>query len=718
MARSRKATDLVRNNEAYLEIIRGYIADAKSPLASCASWLHSDFWESKWTGSFTGDDYFEIDWSVQLNNGVYLSDKTPASWQFRTWICAQTHPSLTGLPSLRPNVAYHRVLETARLVDYFILHHDADELVEHGFGAVSEGDLLQIVTDLASAKTEVSIYRWPEYLYAFITTLDEQSISNREIEYYKNKHPEISVVATSPEDRLLPFPDDESVVRARIALLKNNLYRYTSPAGIPYYNPDYAAIISNVYRDTLRGRSSKSIAPELAWGSNSGWQREMSSVFVKEGQENIRLARRTVAAYCRRLKSLSVLDHPDGSITAPSPSVLSILDSRTITHSLRTSPAGRFKTVPSAHVFYALRQAITFFLEHGDHLLDSYVRLAKAMSAHQLKPSVFELRHDISDYLLPRTVSAGIRTFSISRAYTRLDLAHESPTFEKKRKIFTSLRNHAGLADGVRVLYGGIATTLGALAARRRSEFLRLHPANFLDATGTCLVLDAAKTGVGTYREQIVCPVPPIVVRMLNRLKRFQEDMMETGLLAEYTNLLACPGRGEFGLLDIECIESVMDCFFDYIEMPDDGNGRRFYLRFHQLRRFFPQTFMESGLPGGREILSEFLGHTNSEEIWTYITEVCPGDAIEQSAAQTATSQLRDGNSAFEDLAQFVRDTFGIHDFWAVSEEELNGYILTLEQIGAAKVSIEYIDTPDGIRHKMLMKVRESYNGQTIKQNV
>ncbi|MFP4896323.1 hypothetical protein [Paraburkholderia sp. EG304] len=716
MAKHRSAADRARKNDAYLSEIQDFIEKSRSPLTSNVPWRTGELWDPVWYCSFGNRNSFEIDWRISLDNGVSLCERTVFSEQLRTWVCAQTHPSVTGLPFLNPVVASQAISEALRLADYFILYHPADELAQYGFASLSEGELFELLALLASnSETRYSIYRWPERLLEFVNDLVEQTLTDADIRKHKKEFPEISFVGTAPEDWLLPFESDEQVVHARIALLKNDFYKRASLPKSYQYSPHYLNISGKIYANTLRGKTKRVIhAPELAWGKDAIVKRERSSVFVRQDNEGAPLSERTLLGYCYRLKTLSSLPHIDGKPSAPSPAVLSTLNSKNIRNLILTTPAGRFKSIPTAHIYTAVRSAITFFLEHADHLLESYISISLALLISGNRPSILARNFDITQFLERKTVDCGITSYSISRRYGKDELAEPHRGYIKSKEYFARLRKNEGLVDCIRVLYGAIAVTLGALVARRRSENTRLHADEYLDETETFLITHAAKTGYGIHRQKLAIPVPLIVARMLNRLEKFQRDLIKQRLLDEPTELLSFPSLFQPGaLVSSSNIEAAIDCFLDYIEMSCDEEGRRYYLRFHPLRRFFPQTFMESGLPNAREILSEFLGHTNPEEVWTYLLEVCPGDAIERAAAQTATAQLRDGNEAYAELAALVRATFGVGDFWALSDEQMNGYVLRLLRTGEASVTMEYLHTSDGVRHRMLMKVKESGDGKT-----
>lgn len=710
MAKHRKAADNLRENDSYLKAILDHLDRVQTPIASHTPWLISkDIWASQWTCRFDKAHTFDVNWDINLGNCCNLKDKNLISSHLRAWICAQTHPRVTKLPDLEPRVAYNAVNEVIRLADYFLIHHDPDELIKHGLSALSEGDLTQLITALASSsRTMYSIYQWPECLKHYLEWLINDGISGVEFENFKKKYPDIMFVSTAPEDRLLPGATDEFVVEARMALLRANQYGPRASSHNPLFIPNYTEIVSIVYGKTLRGKWISVLrAPELSWGEDVQFVREMKSVFVRENGDYGRMSRKALLKYCQRVRSLSFVNDDATGKPLLSPSIASTLDIKRITSIVRMARGGRFKSVPSALVFDSIQAGITFFIEHADHLMESYIALASAIKSSGLKPSIFLRNRNINDFISGGSVRAGIQTFAISRHYKSHEIKNEYRAYLKARAYFADLRANRGLVDSMRVLYGAVLVTLAALSARRRSEYVRLHASRYLDAGETCVRFQAAKTGFSGHRQEILVPVPDIVVEMLKKLEWFQRELIKQGVIDRLTNLFSYPLLKGGGLGQSDGIEAAIDTFLDYIEMPCDERGRRYYLRCHQLRRFFPQTFMESGLPNGREVLSEFLGHTNAEEIWTYILEVCPGDAIEQSAAQTATKQLREDNTAFEDLADLVRKTFGVYDFWAVSEEELNGYILQLQEAGDVKVAFEYFETSDGSAHRMLMKVKE-----------
>lgn len=681
-----------------------YIVAGPKPVDSNPWWLKSDFWAPIWYGSFGEGLRIEINWQIMLSNGATLLERNKASHALRALISAQSHHSTLRGMLEAPRSAYAKIGEAIRLVDLFLLHYPHDELLEYGFSALSEGDVISILSRLANgADTEETIYEWTNSLANFLRNYVESSVTERDIDYFRDKYPLIGLVNTSVEDRLLPCFDDEQIILARIALLKQGLYRP------PKYRfeesslePDNTAICRILYRNTLNGISHKTTIPELCWGEDDSYVREFSGVFVRQGEHNERLSKRALLSYARRL---AVLPHLSSLGLAPSQTAIDALKKENVYIALRLAPPGRFRSVPTEHMLFAIRNAITLFLTHGDHIFDSYVRVASALDLSGLTPGRFDKKHNVSKICLPETMDLGVKTLTLSRLLEKRndDDVYKRPLERQER--YRLIRNNRGLFELLRTLYGAIALTVGALSARRRGELLDLPAEGCLDETQTNLIFEARKTGIAGHRQVLIRPIPPIVVRMINRIRNFQYDLVRHNLLTETGALFATPNIRATRLSAPRKIDVCMDCFFDYIEMPLSRDLRRYYIRFHQTRRFFPQVFMDSGIDANIDVIEYFLGHTNREEVWTYILETCSGDAINQSAAQSATAQLRAGNLAFEELANLLYEVYGVRDFWAVSEEELNGYILSLEELGDIRPEIEYFSTPDGQRHRMLMKV-------------
>src|SRR6185437_10835464 len=121
-----------------------------------------------------------------------------------------------------------------------------------------------------------------------------------------------------------------------------------------------------------------------------------------------------------------------------------------------------------------------------------------------------------------------------------------------------------------------------------------------------------------------------------------------------------------------------LDYFSDYFELPGEKPGTRYYIRQHQLRRFFAMVFFWSGSFGGLDTLRYFLGHANLEHVYRYITENTPGAVLRAVKAEWASKVLLIGQEVSSGLGEFVQRVYRIADFRLLTEEELSEYIEVL----------------------------------------
>lgn len=703
--------------EAYSLELQAY-ATALTPAdlsKKTAWWLKSDFWGEEWKCEFGDNITLTFSWSIRLDNGISLTEKTPLSEALRNWLVVQSHHKVNRGFREKPHTISSRIGVILRLIDYFLLHYPHEEFLRGGFSSISSAEVKALLIRIGTSDgVESSFYDWPNRASAFITELISAFASESDIPDYIEKFKGISDIAVAAEDRTLIDFDDKKILLARIALLKARLYKAPRITGNETrFEPNTPAIAESIYKNTLRGALRKSTISELSFGEWQSYDRECPSAYTRHGDENEVITEATLKVYARRLRTLILIEP---IAFRPSAAALQGLDVGYLYHSLPLSPRGRFRSVPNNHLMYALNRAISFFLENSDHLMSSYKNLAIMAKRANVSVNEYITKNDIGLHIHTQTRKMGVCTFSLRNFL--LEDSTSAQKLEIPKRFHELLRESYGLLDALRVLYGAIGLTLGLLSARRRSELCRLRCKDFLDNTKTNLLFYAAKTGQGEYRELMARPVPPIVARMLCCLASFQEDMVTAGIIEHTSALLAIPSFNGAITADGELIELAMDAFLDFIEMPTDAAGARYYVRFHQARRFLPQLFMDSGTDTDLGILQWLLGHTDPSQIWNYILSNCTGDALNQAAAQTATAQLKAGNEAFDDLSNLLLEKYGVRDFWAMTDDELAGYILLLEEDGDVKVEMEFLDCAHGLRHKMLMKVirRRTYDKQPSRE--
>jgi len=119
-------------------------------------------------------------------------------------------------------------------------------------------------------------------------------------------------------------------------------------------------------------------------------------------------------------------------------------------------------------------------------------------------------------------------------------------------------------------------------------------------------------------------PIDAIAVEMIEELRRFQKLLKRLRVIDDLTGLFATPSSlGHKGLQDcsLHLYNRHLDFACDYFESDITADGERYYVRQHQLRRFFAIMFFYTNSFGELDTLRWMLGHRDIEHVWHYLTE-------------------------------------------------------------------------------------------------
>jgi hypothetical protein len=242
--------------------------------------------------------------------------------------------------------------------------------------------------------------------------------------------------------------------------------------------------------------------------------------------------------------------------------------------------------------------------------------------------------------------------------------------------------------------------------ARRNGELMDLVAGACLDAAETHLVFFNRKSGPADMREKVARPIPPIATRFIKQIEYLQEELISRGLLKAKSFLFAHPLQSDdrLALPGQSNLYEALDFFCDYFEMPLDQEGRRYYIRQHQLRRFFAMMFFWGSAFGGMDTLRWFLGHTDLAHLYHYITESTPGEVLRAVKAQYASERVRAQGNDTELLRSLLMQHFGTRDFSILDSEELDLHIEELIIEGQVNIEPEFFSTPEGDQMRVLIK--------------
>lgn len=695
------------DNLAFLENVLG----SRKILYRESKWLCSDFeddvWYFKVTSANVGD--FKIDFGIRLSNGTSLTDETNRKLldTFKYWIIASVHADNTrgrGL-AYADATAKNIIVKVLYLIDYFLLNAESFGLIYCGLQAISEDNFKQF-TKLQSANKLAA-----EHIYRWTNTLSELLISkatNLDINFPMQLERSTGIdFSTITDDQInnnkLSIPL-ELIPRARCWLWENGFYRKNSG------NYEYVIVTTKLSKllyqsTTLRGASSSKPKHHiLSLGDLTIGYREYPRVPVSNDDEELISFSavndyRTAARGLLLLRDASLSD--DGLLIPPIEVVNSFLNDLP-----NNISSNRFVSLPSNVVLQSVKNAIEFHFKHADALIYSLGNLMQFLKASRSNLNEWE-RTSVSKVistdeflglLHPDIRKIGVERWSVSKLENR----------------FEALRRNVGLAELIRVYFGSVQIVLGTLMARRQVELLNLKTEWCLDDSKKYLIFEKAKSTrlLEGRREEVARPIDDIAVEMIEKIIQIQKMYLHHGFIQSLSNLfdtvsLQDPCTLVSSIVYRQSFVQNLDFFCDYFETPLQ-EGKRFYIRTHQLRRFFALSFFWGSGFGGMDTLRWFMGHTDPQHLYRYITENSPGEVLRHAKSQFLAETI---DEHFE-LRELILDRFGTDDFTTLNNSEVEGYIDALISEGEVDLEPEFIEDSHGQTYRLLVVIRGKSYGR------
>lgn len=278
------------------------------------------------------------------------------------------------------------------------------------------------------------------------------------------------------------------------------------------------------------------------------------------------------------------------------------------------------------------------------------------------------------------------------------------------KKGFAKLQKAPSLNDAIMVLIGAIVVLIATVKPIRESELrsLKTDCLHFADGDGFWLSHEARKKNVGDERVVDVRPIPVIAARAIRTLRRLTDGLKTiTGVCDPWLldSLMTLPTFGRYeakieGTIGANQLGMLIDAFCDYVAMPPDDCGRRWYLRIHEMRKSFLITFFWTWRYSGLDAARWMAGHADVSHIYAYIQANFPGEELPNLEAQYAAQVLREyedfrlvpGLRNVDDLYQEVCSHFAVRDVSWIDEEMLLSWLEL--QFGSQEFQI----TPYSIR--------------------
>jgi len=208
-------------------------------------------------------------------------------------------------------------------------------------------------------------------------------------------------------------------------------------------------------------------------------------------------------------------------------------------------------------------------------------------------------------------------------------------------------------------------------------------------------------------REREMRPIPSIAVMAIELLQHMQRSLRVLGLLDKAATLFQPPliSGSIRGKAEYTAIYGAVDLFCDYIQLDTDEQGRRYYLRSHQLRRSFAMVFFWHAGYGQMDTLRWFLGQTDIEHLYRYITESTPGQVLRTIKADFAVERMTAGDDAAQALAEVVLKNFGVESVSLLDQAEMAEYVEALLRDGITTIEPIFFDDGANRAFRVAIKV-------------
>ncbi len=357
-----------------------------------------------------------------------------------------------------------------------------------------------------------------------------------------------------------------------------------------------------------------------------------------------------------------------------------------------------FETYPIQTIFNIFEKALDFHYEYGNDIITSYLNFLNKLEDSKISNNNLNLHVNKKtkleiDQMVKDSITEKLRNIGVVE-YLQVN--------ENDSEYFSNLRNHKSLHSLLKVYYGSVQFVVGALMARRQSEINSVEVDCF-DEINLQLHFRKSKSYQHSFgiKDYISLPCPEIVIELLKNINKISKR-----LSSEKTNKIFFLPNQYFPLKEVKCKKKIYENFdnmFDYFEV-DLIDGKRPYIRQHQLRRFFAMAFFWSSGFKSIDTLRWFMGHTNAEHVYNYIKENTTGEVLNNVKAQYISENIKD----YENLEEIFKNKYKISNYNLIEKEDLSDYINAMLEDDLITVEPEFLENDNGQKFEIIVKVKNN----------
>lgn len=721
-----------------------------------APWLLSNFYDNKWHIKHPGHEELYFDWHRIMPSGVYLTSNGTESKSQNSRITTKSHlnyqitndyrNALNKLKKIvfylahrriskRCNFSYHfqffnRIMT---LAEWTFLHEKRFNPRERLFELIDTNDLQNefIPLSLLGGKTQLLNLdvRLTIAFTEILSNIKKDAVLLNELNKNIEQSYELRYVDPLLKPWLIFSEVDTSLLRAW--LQKNNYYSNVSfdKGRLKCENLFEEVLHQKIKYDNLSPQlqiklrafyavkntktldfTATNFREYLTSGEQYLHEKAKNEIIVSETSHD---------SWTQTFKKLHLISlYLDSGL--PPPIVLKSLNFNFSNH-IALTPKGRTKTIPAEIAMHALGEAIHYVLVYGEALVDTALKVRRELK--EIGGDIFKGKRSLKFYTEYSTkyapslldspkALAGLNITQLGDIYRCSSLQRFNSHGGNARAAV--VRDHMGLEDALTLLLASVIIIIGTTAARRQVE-IRTLSNNCLEkiaGQGWYLRFDLGKDNFGNLKGKPSRCIPNIAAKAITLIRRLNSAWQEIhnlkseDLFYGFTaNLNTCEP------LSKTRFQTVLDVFSDYIEIPLDSEGKRWYLRSHQFRRFWAYSFFYKMGLGELHTLGWYLGHAETEQTWSYILESFEGHdkELQQVKAVYAVDVLQNrqptsdqNEAAISEIKNLLLTHFNKTNIELVEKSDLENFIENLISEHDLDVEPKFIRDENGNNYDLI----------------
>jgi hypothetical protein len=291
-----------------------------------------------------------------------------------------------------------------------------------------------------------------------------------------------------------------------------------------------------------------------------------------------------------------------------------------------------------------------------------------------------------------------------------------------------NIRQKPSLLEAINILVGACTVCIGLLKPSRKEEIQHLDIDCLIKKNGGYyLRFKLGKHNVGEFNETQEKPIPFITASAIKLLQRLSKSVSKfygiTNKNSQKLFNLPSNSLGKAKSIPHSLLIYYLNNFCDYVNLPVCDTGKRWYIRIHEMRKWFLLLLFWSGRFDVLDAARWIAGHTDASHIYEYIEREYPGAELPEIEAEYAIERLLDFeetgdsscNTELDKLYKNLLIHFNVKYLSMVPEVEWKEYVRELrkeEEFTLKPYSVFGENEMESIGINVLFVLKEDANGK------